>query len=126
MHVSRRIPVLSVVALLALCCSVTAASAANRPVRALNLAGTWSGTYSGAVSGSFTLHWRQAGSKLAGSITLSSPKGTYRIGGKVRGSTITFGAVGVGATYKGTVKGKSMSGTWKSGPGGGSWSADKS
>jgi hypothetical protein len=44
----------------------------------------------------------------------------------VRGSSIKFGAVTVGATYTGSVKGKSMSGTWKSGEGGGSWSASKS
>lgn len=127
MHAARRrtshvIPVLSIAALLAVCCSVAAAGAATRP---LQVAGTWKGTYSGVVSGKFTVHWTQTGSKLAGSITLSNPHGRYSISGAVRGSAIRFGAVTVGATYTGSVKGKSMSGTWKSGEGGGSWSASK-
>ena len=41
------------------------------------------------------------------------------------GNKISFGAVGVGATYKGTVSGKAMSGTWKSASRGGTWSARK-
>ena len=39
---------------------------------------------------------------------------------------IKFGAVSVGAKYKGKVQGTSMSGTWTSPQGGGSWSATKS
>ena len=39
---------------------------------------------------------------------------------------IKFGAVSVGAKYKGKVRGTSMSGTWTSPQGGGSWSATKS
>ena len=39
---------------------------------------------------------------------------------------IKFGAVSVGAKYKGKVQGRSMSGTWTSPQGGGSWSATKS
>jgi hypothetical protein len=91
------------------------------------LAGKWSGKYSGAFSGTFTLHWKQTGSKLTGSITLSNPKGTYGITGSVRGSAIKFGAVGAGATYTGSLSksGKSMSGSYKSPQGGGSWSARK-
>jgi hypothetical protein len=92
---------------------------------ATSLPGKWSGQYSGAVSGTFTLHWTLSGSTLRGSITLSSPGGTYGINGKVSGSAISFGAVGAGATYTGSVSGSSMSGTWKSPIGSGSWSADK-
>jgi hypothetical protein len=43
----------------------------------------------------------------------------------VRGSAITFGAVGAGATYTGSVNGTSMSGRYKSPQGGGAWSAHK-
>ena len=108
------------VCLVLACCS-TALAAANSS----SLAGKWKGHYGGAVSGHFTLHWKQTGSRLHGSITLSSPKGTYGIGGSVNKGKIKFGAVSVGAKYKGTVRGKSMSGTWTSPQGGGSWSAAK-
>jgi hypothetical protein len=143
MHVyppRRRVP-LSMpalwVALLAVCCTGTAIAAvtptppSKSKLHAPKLAGTWSGQYSGAFTGTFTLHWRQskpskAGvSKLRGSITLTSPGGTYPITGSVRGETIRFGAVGVGATYTGSVSGKSMSGKYKSPQGGGEWSAAK-
>jgi hypothetical protein len=89
------------------------------------LTGTWSGRYGGAVSGTFTLRWRQVGSALRGSIKLSNPPGTYPIAGSLHGSMISFGAVGVGATYTGTVAGWSMSGRWKSANRGGTWSARK-
>jgi hypothetical protein len=90
------------------------------------LAGTWSGQYSGAFSGTFTLHWTQSGSRLHGTITLSNPHGKYGINGSVHGKAIAFGAVGVGATYTGSVSGTSMSGSYKSPQGGGKWSAQKS
>jgi hypothetical protein len=92
-----------------------------------HLGGTWSGKYGGAVSGTFTLHWTQTRAQLKGTITLSNPHGKYAISGRVTGSGIKFGAVGVGAIYKGTVaaSGLRMSGTWTSGPGGGSWNAHK-
>ena len=89
------------------------------------LAGTWSGQYSGGYNGTFTLHWIQTGSKLTGTIKLSSPSGTYGVSGSVQGSAIKFGAVGVGASYTGSVTGKSMSGTYQAVPKGGSWSATK-
>jgi hypothetical protein len=89
------------------------------------LSGTWSGRYGGAASGTFTLRWKQSGSTLRGTIKLSNPPGTFPISGKLRGNTISFGAVGVGATYTGTVSGKSMSGRWKSANRGGTWSARK-
>ena len=97
-----------------------AAPAANS-----TLAGTWSGRYSGAFSGTFTLHWTKWGSKLRGSIALSNPHGKYGINGSVQGRAIRFGAVGAGATYTGSVSGKSMSGSYKTAQGGGTWSAHK-
>ena len=90
-----------------------------------SLAGTWSGSYSGAFAGTFTLKWKQTGSKLSGTIKLSNPKGSYSCTGQVHAGSITFGAVGAGATYQGSVSGKSMSGTYQTKKGGGSWSAHK-
>ncbi len=142
-HRLRRInplamPVLWVAALLVICCSATAAIAAVTPtptpkskLHAPKLGGTWSGQYSGAFSGTFTLHWRQfkpskkGVSRLRGSITLSKPGGTYAITGSVHGTKIKFGAVAVGATYKGSWSGKSMSGSYATPQGGGPWSASK-
>ena len=126
------VPVLWVAALLAICCSGTAIAAvssskhyAKRKPHSTPLAGTWSGRYNGAFSGTFRLHWKQSGSRLSGSIALSNPGGTYGISGSVHGSAIKFGAVGAGATYTGSVSGKSMSGSYKSPQGGGTWSAHK-
>jgi hypothetical protein len=96
------------------------------PSKVLELGGKWSGHYSGAFSGNFTLDWTQSGSKLTGSITLSNPSGTYSCDGTVAGSGIKFGVVGAGASYSGSVSGDSMSGTYNSPRGGGSWSASKS
>ncbi len=125
--VRRRSPlafcVLSVAVFLAICGTGTAIAAMSSSK--LHLAGTWSGKYSGAYSGTFTLHWTESKSKLSGWISLSNPHGKYGIGGSVDGSAITFGAVGAGATYTGTVSGKSMSGKYKSPGGGGTWSAHK-
>jgi hypothetical protein len=127
---TRRLPAVWVAALLALACSgaALAAHASTRSQTAiqLNLGGKWKGTYGGAVSGHFTIHWKQAGSTLHGTIKLSTPSGTYTIDGGVRGKKIKFGALTVGATYKGALHGTTrMSGTWTSGSGGGSWSAHK-
>jgi len=124
------IPVLWVVAVLAICCIGTAAAAVSSKPHSskpkhTSLAGTWSGKYSGAFSGTFTLHWTLKGSHLSGSITLSYPSGKYGISGSVHGTAISFGAVGAGATYTGKVSGKSMSGSYKSPKGGGTWSAHK-
>lgn len=118
------VPVLWVAVLLAVCCAGTAAIAAASASKS-HLAGTWSGKYSGTYSGTFTLHWTQSKSKLSGSISLSNPRGKYGINGSVNGSAITFGAVGAGATYTGSVSGTSMSGKYKSPGGGGTWSAHK-
>jgi hypothetical protein len=113
------------VALMAFSSTASAATDAS-PARQSALAGTWSGHYAGAFSGTFTIHWRQTGSSLHGTITLSNPGGNYGITGSVRGTAIKFGAVGAGATYTGSVSGKSMSGHYKTAQGGGTWSAHKS
>ena len=126
---TRRLPALWIAAILALACCGTALAAAtsHHPSRPKSmLAGKWTGSYGGAVSGHFTIHWKQNGSLLHGHITLSNPQGKYGIAGSVKKGKIKFGAVSVGAKYKGKFKGKSMSGTWTSPRGGGSWSASKS
>ena len=128
-RITRRLPALWIGAGLALACCTTAMAATtahHAPQPKSKLAGKWTGSYSGAVSGHFTIHWKQNGSVLHGHITLSSPSGTYGISGSVKKGKIKFGAVSVGAKYKGTFKGKSMSGSWTSPQGGGSWSASKS
>ena len=124
--IMRRLPALWVTACLALACCGAALAASSSPAATTSsLAGKWKGHYSGAVSGHFTIHWKQTGSRLHGTITLSNPQGKYDISGSVRNGTIKFGAVSVGAKYKGTLRGTSMSGTWTSPQGGGSWSAHK-
>jgi hypothetical protein len=104
----------------------TTAAATNGRLAGGSLTGTWSGTYRGAYHGTFTLHWTQSKSRLTGTIKLSSV-GRTNITGSVRGSTIRFGTVGNAnaITYSGSVSGKSMSGTYKTGGVGGSWSAHK-
>jgi hypothetical protein len=101
--------------------SGAAVGAAKKP----HLAGAWSGRYGGTFSGTFKLRWTQAGSSLKGSITLSKPHGTYSVTGRVDHATITFGAVGAGATYTGSVSGSSMSGHYRTPQGGGTWSAHR-
>jgi hypothetical protein len=108
-------------ALLAAGGTVTSSHAATSS----KIAGKWKGHYSGAVSGHFTIHWKQTGSLLHGTIKLSNPSGTYALDGSVRNGKIKFGAVTVGAKYKGKLHGTTRSGTWTSGEGGGSWSAHK-
>ena len=47
--------------------------AKHKPVhKTSTLSGTWSGQYSGGYNGTFTLNWTQSGSKLTGTIKLSS------------------------------------------------------
>jgi hypothetical protein len=105
---------------------LAATAAATNGRLAGSLTGTWSGTYSGAYHGTFTLHWTQSNSRLTGTIKLSNV-GRTNITGTVRGSKISFGTVGNASaiTYSGSVSGTSMSGTWKSGGAGGSWTAHK-
>jgi hypothetical protein len=63
---------------------------------------------------------------LSGTIKLSNPNSKPSIKGTVHGSTIRFGTVGSTAiTYSGSVSGKSMSGSYQTPGGGGSWSAHK-
>jgi len=125
--ITRRLPALWVAAILALaCCGTALAAASSHAAANSNLAGKWVGRYGGAVSGHFTIHWKQTGTTLHGTIKLSSPSGKYAIDGGVRGTKIKFGALTVGAKYKGVLHGTTkMSGTWTSGTGGGSWSAHK-
>ncbi len=91
------------------------------------LSGTWAGTYRGSYQGTFTLEWRQSGSKLTGTIDLSSV-GKLPIDGTVNGDTISFGTVGSTAIrYSGSVSGNSMAGSYTvAGGGSGSWSAHRS
>jgi hypothetical protein len=99
--------------------STTAASASG-------LSGNWAGHYEGAYSGTFALNWLQSGSTLAGHIRLSTPGVTVPVHGTLSGSQIQFGTVGsVAITYTGTVSGSSMSGSYQTPGGGGSWSAHK-
>jgi hypothetical protein len=121
MSIRRRIAALALLA----CCGTVLAAASSQAAATGALAGKWTGHYGGAYSGHFTIHWKQSGSRLHGSITLSSPSGTYSISGSVKNGKIKFGAVSAGAKYKGTVHGSSMSGTWTSPQGGGSWNAAK-
>ncbi|HEX5173786.1 MAG TPA: hypothetical protein VFV91_06540 [Gaiellaceae bacterium] len=121
-----RLPALWIAVLLSLaCCGTALAAASAHSATTSKIAGKWKGHYSGAVSGHFTIHWKQTGSLLHGTIRLSNPSGTYALDGSVRRGKIKFGAVTVGARYKGSLHGTTMSGTWTSGEGGGSWSAHK-
>jgi hypothetical protein len=129
-RITRRLSALWIAALLALACCGTAlatqASSKSHAAIQVKLGGKWKGTYTGAISGHFTIHWNQTGTTLHGTIKLSTPSGTYAIDGGVRGTKIKFGALTVGARYKGTLHGATrMSGTWTSASGGGSWSAHK-
>jgi len=106
--------------------STTAAPASTTTPSSGELSGTWSGHYSGTFQGSFTLKWTQSGSKLNGTIKLSNPPGTPDIHGSVNGGSIRFGTVGSEAiTYSGSDSGSSMSGSYQTPKGGGSWSATK-
>ena len=108
-----------------------APASSSPPAAATGLSGRWSGHYSGASQGNFTLNWRQSGSALNGTIKLETDGIGMPIHGIVHGDSIQFGTVGsTGITYKGTVAGNSMSGTYQliangatfSGP----WTAAKS
>jgi hypothetical protein len=106
-----------------------ASSAVSSPVSASDLSGTWNGRYSGAFSGTFVLKWTQSGSKLTGTITLSTAPGALPINGTVSGGHIQFGTVGSTAiTYTGSASKSSMSGNYKVGGNAaatGSWTATK-
>ena len=126
-------PVLSVAVGVAIACgssgavAIAAASHSHHKTASqATLSGTWSGQYGGAYHGTFTLHWKQTGSRLTGTIKLSNPSATLSVNGTVHASTIRFGTVGSAAiTYSGSVSHKSMSGSYKTPGGGGPWSAHK-
>ena len=122
----RRVALL-LLALLAICAASGSGAAARQRLTHKGLSGTWSGKYSGKFSGTFTLNWTQKGSKLSGSILLSSENGKLGVRGTLDGTKISFGTVGGGQviTYHGSVSGGSMSGTWHTPVGGGSWSAHR-
>jgi hypothetical protein len=126
----RKLPVLVSAAAVAVACLDGGASAYAKkpPVKRSKVpavAGKWSGQYSGAFTGTFTLNWARKGKKLDGTIKLSNPGGNYTCTGKIEGTKLTFGAVGAGARYTGSISGDSMSGTYTTARGGGSWSATK-
>ena len=114
---------LPIVAAVVVCCSASIAAANVRTAESVS--GTWKGSYAGTFHGTFTLHWTQTRSVLKGTINLS-PGGRSPINGSVNGAKINFGTVGSTViTYKGTVSGKSMSGTYHTPSGGGTWHARK-
>jgi hypothetical protein len=130
MRRSPTIRLLVVTVLAVALCSSTAALAAVSS--SSGLAGTWAGKYSGAYSGTFRLHWtltpsrlRGAPATLRGSITLSNPRGSYRVTGSINRGAIKFGTVGAGATYTGSVFRNKLGGSYQSPGGGGTWSAHK-
>lgn len=108
---------------------VAASPARSSAAPAAALSGTWSGHYSGSYQGSFTLTWTQSGSRLTGTIKLSTPPSTMSINGAVRGDSISFGTVGsYGITYSGRFSGASMSGSYQVSDGRGSsgpWNASR-
>lgn len=111
--------------------SAGGAPASSAPAASAGLSGKWKGSYGGAFQGTFTLRWRQSGSRLSGTIRLSQPAQVLAIHGSVQGGRIRFGTVGSTAiTYSGSVSGDSMSGTYQVSTGsssaGGAWSASKS
>src|ERR1700742_5113705 len=101
---SLRRAALLAVALLAFSATTgsVAAAKAKKPGHK-GLSGSWSGQYSGKYSGTFTLKWTQTGSKLKGSIALSSEGGKIAVRGTLKGTAISFGTVGGDQviTYKG-------------------------
>jgi hypothetical protein len=109
--------------------ATTSPTREGRPAAGPALSGRWKGTYSGAYTGTFVLRWKQATSKLTGTIDLSTAPGAVTIGGTVAGGRIQFGTVGSQAiTYTGSVSGSSMSGQYRiaGGAGGsGAWTATR-
>jgi hypothetical protein len=111
--------------------SAPASAPSPTAVAATGLSGKWAGQYSGAFQGTFQLSWRQSGSRLSGTITLSAPASSTSLHGTVHNGVIRFGTVGSEAiTYSGTVSGSSMSGSYQvhsaNGSAGGPWSAARS
>lgn len=106
--------------------ATSTAPASTTTASAGDLSGTWNGHYGGAYQGTFVLNWQQSGSRLSGTIKLSTPPSTLSVNGTLQGSAIQFGTVGSQAiTYTGSVSGDSMSGSYQTPGGGGPWSATK-
>jgi hypothetical protein len=107
--------------------STTPTTPQETTAASLDLTGTWTGRYGGAFDGTFRLSWHQTGSRLSGTITLSTQPGSLRLTGSIHGTTITFGTVGSAAiTYSGNASEDSMSGSYRvTGTPGGDWSATK-
>ncbi len=104
---------------------VTTTTSTSTTTSDSGLSGKWKGTYSGTYSGTFVLNWNQSGSKLNGTIDLSTA-GTVPVNGTVDGSSIKFGTVGGSAVhYTGSVSGDSMSGSYTTAGGDGSWTAHR-
>jgi hypothetical protein len=105
--------------------TTTTATSTGSTTSDSGVSGKWKGTYSGTYSGTFVLHWNQSGSKLHGTIDLSTA-GTAPVNGTVDGSSIKFGTVGGSAVhYTGSVNGDSMSGSYTTAGGDGSWTAHR-
>src|SRR3954447_23943636 len=96
------------------------------------LDGKWNGTWtanSNAGSGTFAVTFKQTGSSLNGTLSISvACLDGAKVTGKLNGSAIEFGSV-MGqceVEYKGSVDGGQMSGTYSaSGVPGGTWKASK-
>lgn len=126
--IPRLAPIVCAATLLAVCstgAAIAATSSSLGRTTTESLAGTWKGQYHGPYSGTLKLRLQQSGSKLHGSISYSSPKGTFGIHGSVRAGKIKFTVSSVGAMFKGMVKGKSMSGSWSDSIGTGTWIVHK-
>jgi hypothetical protein len=105
--------------------TTTASTSTQTTTSETGVSGKWKGTYSGTYSGTFVLNWSQTGSKLNGTIDLSTA-GTAPVNGTVDGSSIKFGTVGGSAVhYTGSVNGDSMSGSYTTAGGDGSWTAHR-
>ena len=108
----------------------SAPGSAASPVSAskVDLSGNWTGSYGGSFSGTFQLSWKQTGSTVSGTITLSAPASTLNLTGTVTGGTIKFGTVGSDAiSYTGDVSATSMAGKYQvAGKDAGTWTAKKS
>jgi hypothetical protein len=96
-----------------------------------SLDGTWDGTWqsSNNLSGTFSVNWKEQGSSLNGTLSISVPcLDGAEVTGTVNGSSIDFGSVHgqCQVDYKGAINGDRMSGTYTiSMSSGGTWKATK-
>lgn len=106
------------------------------PTPEAELTGTWSGTWTSTnpddgSTGTFEIQWAQAGSNLAGTITVNGTPclSTGAITGTLAGDAIEFGSIQsqFDVDFMGTVAGEAMSGTYSTncGPAEGDWGATK-